>query len=90
MAWLEARVGLGTCVNLGWLMGVIAPTTVPATVWPKATGAAPSTCCPVPLFPEEATEEAAVLLLLTGVAWALCVAVPVAVKYKAVRYGTLQ
>lgn len=90
MAWLEARVGLGTCVIPGWLMGVIAPTSVPAKVWPTATGAAPSTCCPMPLFPEEATEEAAELLLLTGGAWALCVVVPVAVKYKAVRYGTLQ
>lgn len=68
MAWLGARAGLGTCANPGWLMGAIDPTTVP-----KATEAAPNTCCPTPLFPEEATVEAAVLLLLLtgGVVWAL-------------------
>lgn len=53
-------------------MGAMDPTTVPAKVWPKATGAAPSTCFPMPLFPEEVIVEAAVLLMLTsGVAWAL-------------------
>ena len=64
MAWLGASAGLGTCANAapGWLMGAIDPTTVP-----KATEAAPSTCCPMPVFPEEATvEEAELLLLLTG------------------------
>lgn len=71
MAWLGARAGLGTCVNADWLMGATDPTTVPAKVWPKATGAAPNICCPMPVFPQEATVETAVLLLLTGVAWAL-------------------
>lgn len=73
MAWLGAKVDLGTCVNPGWLLGATDPTTVPAKLWPKATGEAPNTCCPMPLFPEEATVEAVVLLLLlTGVvAWAL-------------------
>ena len=69
MAWLGVRAGLDTCANPGWLMGAIDPTTVP-----KVTGAAPNTCCPMPLFPEEATVEAAVLLLLLltgGVDWAL-------------------
>lgn len=66
MAWLGARAGLGTCANAGWLMGAIDPT---ANVWPKATEAAPNTCWPTPLFPEEA---AVLLLLLTGgVVWAL-------------------
>lgn len=64
MVWLGARAGLGTCAMPGWLIGAIDPTTVPAKVWPKATGAAPNTCCPRPLLPEEATVEAAVLLLL--------------------------
>jgi len=73
MAWLGAKAALGTCANPGWLMGTIEPITAPAKVWLKATEAVPNTCCPMPLFPEEATEEAAVLLLLlTGVvAWAL-------------------
>lgn len=68
MAWLGARAGLGICASPGWLIGAIDPTTVP-----KATEAAPSTCCPMPVFPEEATvEEALLLLLLTGgVVWAL-------------------
>lgn len=69
MAWLGARAGLGTCANPGWPMGAIDPTTVP-----KATEAAPNTCCPMPPFPEEATvvEAAVLLLLLTGgVVWAL-------------------
>lgn len=90
MAWLGARAGLGTCANPGWLIGAMDPTTGPAKVCPKATEAAPSTCCPMPLFPEEATVEAAVLLLLLtgGVVWALRVAVPTAVKYKAMGHGT--
>lgn len=73
MAWLGAKAALGTCVNPGWLLGAMDPRTVPAKLWPKATGAAPNTCCPIPPFPEEATVEAAVLLLLlTGVvAWDL-------------------
>lgn len=78
MAWLGASAGLGVCTKPGWLTEAMDPTTVP-----KATGAAPSTCWPTPAFPEEATVEAAVLLLLTaGVVWARCVAVPT-VKYKA-------
>lgn len=75
MAWLGARAGLGACANPGWPTGAIDPTTVP-----RATGAAPSTCCPTPLFPEEATVEAAALLvplllllppLAGGVVWDL-------------------
>lgn len=90
MAWLGAKAGLGTCVNPGWLIGAIDPTTVPAKVWLNATGAAPKTCCPVPLFPEEDALELVVLLLLLtgGVVWALCVVVPTAVKYKAMGHGT--
>lgn len=90
MAWVGARAGLGNCANPGWLIGAIGPTTVPANVWPKATEVAPNTCCPMPLFPEEATVEVAVLLLLLtgGVVWVLRVADPNAVKYKAMGYGT--
>lgn len=73
MAWLGARAGLGTCASPGWLKGAIVPTSVPAKVWPNVTGAAPKTCCPMPLLPEEATLEVVVLLLLLtgGVVWAL-------------------
>lgn len=91
MAWLGAKPGLGTWVTPAWLMEVIEPTTVPAKVWPKANGVAPKTCCPLPLFPEEAMEEDEVLLLLlltVGVAWSLWVAVPTAAKYKAVGCGS--
>lgn len=64
-------------------MEAMDPTTVP-----KATGAAPSTCWPMLMFPEEATVEAAVLLLLltAGAVWARCVAVPT-VEYKAMGEG---
>lgn len=81
MAWLGAKAGLAACVNPGWPIGATEPTTVPAKVWPKVT--APNTCCPLPMLPE----EAAVLLLTGGVAWALWVAVPMAVKYKAMGMG---
>lgn len=87
MAWLGVRVGLGTCVMPGWLMGAIEPTTVPAKVWPNATGAAPSTCCPMPLVPEEPT-VLLLLMLRAEVVWVLWVAVPTAVKYKAIGHGT--
>lgn len=67
-ARLGARAGLGTCATPGWLMGAKVPITVP-----RDKEAAPSTCCPKPLFPEE-----------TGVAvWALWAAVPTTVKHKA-------
>lgn len=86
MAWLGAKAGLGTCAMPGWLMGAIDPKTGPVKVWPKATGVVPNTCCPWPLLPEEATDL--MLLLPEEVVWALCVAVPTAVKYKAMGYGT--
>lgn len=59
-------------------MEAMDPTTVP-----KATGAAPSTCCPMLMFPEEATVLLLLLLMTAGVDWARCVAVPT-VKYKAI------
>lgn len=78
MAWLGANACLGVCTKPGWLMEVMDPTTVP-----RATGVAPSTCWPTLTFPEEATVEAAVLLLAAGPVWDRCVAVPT-VEYKAV------
>lgn len=68
MAWLGATAGLGTCATPGWLMGATGPITVP-----KEKEAAPSTCCPKPLFPEETAV----------VVWALWAAVPTTVKHKA-------
>lgn len=84
MAWLGASACLGVCTKPGWLMEAMDPTTVP-----RATGAAaPSTCWPALMFPEEATVEAAVLLLTAGVVWARCAAVPT-VKYKAMDGGVM-
>lgn len=70
MAWLGARAGLGTCATAGWLMGATGPLTVP-----RDKEAAPSTCCPKPLFPEETG--------VVVVVWALWAAVPTTVKHKA-------
>lgn len=68
MAWLGARACLGTCAAPGWLIAATGPITVP-----RDKEAAPSTCCPNPLFPVE-----------TGVVvWALWAAVPTTVKHKA-------
>lgn len=86
IAWLGANVGRATCGTPDWLIEAIDPTTALAKVWPKGTGAAPSTCCPD--TPEAHTVEAAVLLQTGEVVWALWEAVPNTVKYKAIGHGT--